>query len=392
MSHVDDGALHAFLDGALEALPPEEATQIRDHLAACASCAARLEEERSVREEASRILAGSTPAPDGLPTFEELRAQAAARGPLGGARSGGRLPRFQRMAWAASVVLALGAGWMLRQVAGSAGTLPRALRSSGASEAAAVPIAEPDPTRQTPSAEELAEVKAAASPGVPETEAEAASELRAEAPGVRETLASDEGAARDRLSAEAKATVSADESTPAAEVAAVPSIFRTDSAGGRAGNTMVLKDSLGAAADDRVAPELRHALAQEFARQTRPAALDQAASPASPTARLASVAEPLPELDPTGSLVVPGLVVLSVSWLDERGPAGVVRVRQLLEGGDTLELLHLPPGIDPSGLGDTGSDGRTELVVPREGGWLVARAHTTGDALTALVDRLLASR
>jgi len=391
MSHVDDGALHAFLDGALEALPPEEATRIRDHLAVCPSCAERLEEERSVREEASRILAGSTPALDGLPTFEELRAQAAARKPLGGAQPWGRR---QKMAWAASVVLALGAGWMLRQATGPAGRLQRALEGSRPPEAASVPSPELDRARQVSADRESGEGNVVALPTGPRAQTGAPELLGrvATEPVVEQELGSDARAERADLPAEAKATVLPEEHRRSADVAAVPPIFRTDSVGGRPSRAIVLKDSLGGATDDRAATEVRRTLAQESARQTRSAAADQVASPASPAAQPASGAEPSREIDPTGSLVVPGLVVLSVSWLDERGLAGVVRVRQLLEGGDTLELLHLPPGMDPSGLGATVSDGLTELVVRREGGWLVARAPITGDALTTLVDRLLAPR
>jgi anti-sigma factor ChrR (cupin superfamily) len=375
MSHVDDGALHAFLDGALEALPPEEAARIRDHLAACPSCAARLEEERSIRAEASTILADAMPALDGLPTFEELRAQAAARGPSQADRSSGRL---QKMAWAASIVLALGAGWMLRQATAPSGALQRALEGSRAPGAVAVPILELERARDASTGEELAEAEAAAPPAArTEAEARTTDGRGIEEPVVEQELSSDATAERASLPAEAK----------------VRPTRRTDSAGARPSSAMVFNDSLGKATDDRAAAEVRGALAQEFARRTRPAARDEVlVAPASPMAQVASVAPGPPELDETGSLVVPGLVVLSVSWLDEGGLAGVVRVRQLLEGGDTLELLHLPSGIDPSALGTLASDGRTELVVPRDGGWLLARAHTTGDTLRALVDRLLASR
>ena len=42
MSHIDEGALHAYLDGALDSYPAAEATRIREHLESCAACAARL--------------------------------------------------------------------------------------------------------------------------------------------------------------------------------------------------------------------------------------------------------------------------------------------------------------------------------------------------------------
>ncbi len=90
----------------------------------------------------------------------------------------------------------------------------------------------------------------------------------------------------------------------------------------------------------------------------------------------------------SGSLVVPGLEVLSVAGLDAEGLPGAVRVRQRLADGDTLELVHLPAGLAPSALAPVARDGRTELVLPRDGGWLVVRAHADREALLDLVRRM----
>jgi hypothetical protein len=88
-----------------------------------------------------------------------------------------------------------------------------------------------------------------------------------------------------------------------------------------------------------------------------------------------------------GSLVVPGLSVVSVAWMEERDLVGAVRVLQLMENGDTLELVHLPAGVAPALLPAVG-DGRTQVLSPREGGWLVVRARTSADVLSALLRRL----
>src|SRR5690606_40448253 len=72
MSHVHEGALHAYLDGALDELPAGEARRVRMHLERCGTCRQRLERERAVRSEAEAILAGARPSVD-LPTLEELR-------------------------------------------------------------------------------------------------------------------------------------------------------------------------------------------------------------------------------------------------------------------------------------------------------------------------------
>jgi hypothetical protein len=92
------------------------------------------------------------------------------------------------------------------------------------------------------------------------------------------------------------------------------------------------------------------------------------------------------------SLSVPGLEVLSVTAVEGEGLAGAVRVRQRLADGDTLELVSLPPGTDPAALEPVEGDGRTELVLPRDGGWLVVRAHASRESLLELVRRMEGDR
>ncbi len=109
MSHVDEGALHAYLDGALDEFPQAEAERIRAHLDACAECAERLGEERRIRSDAHAMLDLAAPAVE-APGLEELRAYVERTRPRKS-----RISRMQRLGWAASVVLALGAGWMIRE-------------------------------------------------------------------------------------------------------------------------------------------------------------------------------------------------------------------------------------------------------------------------------------
>jgi len=54
MSHVDEGTLHAYLDGEL---PGAEMSRFTAHLAECAECRARLEEERALVQRARDLLA-----------------------------------------------------------------------------------------------------------------------------------------------------------------------------------------------------------------------------------------------------------------------------------------------------------------------------------------------
>jgi predicted anti-sigma-YlaC factor YlaD len=107
MPHVDEGLLHAYLDGALDALLeagalPDGTTRasIDAHLAACADCRALLEAERAIRTRAGAVLDTVAPVVD-VPPFSELFAMHRAR------------PRRRALplAWAASVLLAVGAGW-----------------------------------------------------------------------------------------------------------------------------------------------------------------------------------------------------------------------------------------------------------------------------------------
>lgn len=101
MSHVDEGTLHAYLDGEL---PSTERVALEAHLAQCATCRATLDEERALLERASALLGAARPAERATPPFEQLR----------------RLPRRRPwhvrtpFAWAASIALALGLGYSLR--------------------------------------------------------------------------------------------------------------------------------------------------------------------------------------------------------------------------------------------------------------------------------------
>ena len=88
--------------------------------------------------------------------------------------------------------------------------------------------------------------------------------------------------------------------------------------------------------------------------------------------------------------MVPGLEVVSVSWVDLEGQTeAAVRVLQLMEEGDTLEVLHLPPGVDPSALPARPGDDRRSLVSPGVDGWIVLRARADRTRMEALLARLV---
>jgi len=101
MSHVDEGTLHAYLDGEL---PSAERTSLEAHLADCATCRATLTEERALRERATAVLGSARPVEHPAPPLEQLR-----RAPT---PSPWRVRRS--FAWAASLALALGIGYYIR--------------------------------------------------------------------------------------------------------------------------------------------------------------------------------------------------------------------------------------------------------------------------------------
>ncbi len=187
MPHADEGRLHAYLDGALHAESPAEARALERHLERCDDCRSLLEFERAVRHEAAELLAGVTPgAAAAPPPWGEIlhragRAQGANAG--GGARGddragarrddgdgasasgGGRrmgyawLPAGRRLAWAASVVVALGVGWWAHAALG-VGPFGGPTASRADSEAATAgrlaPSGEPEPSAPAASLQDAA--------------------------------------------------------------------------------------------------------------------------------------------------------------------------------------------------------------------------------------------
>jgi hypothetical protein len=96
MSHVDDGTLHAYLDGELT---PVERARLEAHVAECGACRDRLAEERALIERASSLLGLAQPPERAAPPLHQLRRPSVVWRL--------RVP----VAWAATVVLAVGLGY-----------------------------------------------------------------------------------------------------------------------------------------------------------------------------------------------------------------------------------------------------------------------------------------
>jgi hypothetical protein len=120
MPHIAEGDLHAWLDGALPE-GSEEWQSIQHHIDSCPDCAVRLQEARDLRDDARDVLSSALPEAS-APSFEDIRqrAQGGAPGRVGVGPGSGRMRRgwlsAQRLGWAATVMLALGAGWIGRAV------------------------------------------------------------------------------------------------------------------------------------------------------------------------------------------------------------------------------------------------------------------------------------
>ena len=160
MSHVDEGTLHAYLDGEL---PSGDRATLEAHVAECAACRAALADERALRDRASALLGSARPVERPAPPLEQLR------------RSTKRSPWHVRtsFAWAASIVLALSIGYVLRGPGGDSATANQqrpivvaADRAVGPPPAAATakraapPMRREAPTRQhAPIADEVAQAQ-----------------------------------------------------------------------------------------------------------------------------------------------------------------------------------------------------------------------------------------
>ncbi len=317
MRHATDGELHAYLDGALDLLPDGRGAEVRAHLSSCSACKERLQDEEFLRSSAEEILRDPGTASLAIPTFEELREQADAVRPLERERErrhSRTLWKGMPLAWAASVVLAVGVGWMGSQ-------LWRGLPQDGQ----AVPRG-PDMTGQD-----------AASSGVElaEPPAPAPADLQAAA------SAGQVAAMRE-----------------AAEPGQAPSSFRQPSGRSReAGDVLDLTDLSGGR-----------------------------------------------------SYTVPGLKIISVEFEEWTPGERVLRIRQLLSMGDTLELRYLgllmgsdPEEVSESGMSPEAGEAAKEVLMSPQGleaslpagwhqvamkwgrGWLVARAPLPKESIKALL-------
>lgn len=389
MSHVTEGALHAYLDGALDEYPAAEAERIRGHLDGCAECANRLEQERQIRSDATAMLGLAAPEVE-MPSLEELRAYVKAT----------RLPRptaairMYRMGWAASVVLALGAGWMVRD--GQIQQAPSMELDFGEAPAlVGLPASDRDDSRLLQGRADVsadAASKAMRAPAVEEavastevaaSEAGAANETRAAMVDVVSTAEAPE--ALGALAGQREAT---EEEVALAELLDIPGDLVGNlpspqapplalTAGGIVGRAALVEPE----SVDVQRVERRRA--ESFASVAT--ATGQGAG--FPANRTASDDQLEVEADGAPALAVPGYEVLSITNMGEGTTPDGVHVVQRLGGDDVLELFHLQVGVDP-GIVPLPEDGRNEVREETDGAWIIIQGRLPQEELRTLLASL----
>jgi len=370
MRHVTDGELHAFLDGGLDLLPDDRGNEVRDHISACPVCQERLQDEEHIRSEAKGILRDPPFDQVILPSFEELRERAGAPGVDGssaqddvdeGSHYRGPL-RGVPLAWAATIVLALGVGWMGGQVWPTS------------------PLGPQFEPRE--SSHELVEQSGAQmvdlDPGSGETEDPQPS--RAEL------------AARDLQRRQA---VAEPEASPVGLEAVPP------------GSELAPSEILERRGADSAAPEsVGSTLSSKWVGASRTPTPAMAFSAAGIEGTSDSVATSFGMVERSdsleNSLAVPGLKVVSIEWEERVAGEKTLLIRQLLPPGDTLELryfgmlLGADPKLEEAASGRVFANvmeaslpsGWNQVVMEWGRGLLVARAPIPEENLKALLKYL----
>ncbi len=372
MSHVDEGTLHAYLDGALEAVcSGPEAASVREHLASCPECAARLEEERKIRGDAMAILATADPGPIDPPALEDLRAMAHARR-KDTSSGGGSVSYMRQVAWAASIVVALGAGWSARQLSLPNGGSQPVLRM---------------PAVGTETSGDASGNRSGGAADVAEAPEMVAGELETDRldASTREQVLED-----DRTTGEAILPATppdGDAAATAQKVAEEPADRRAAEAE-RARADLVMTD------EARGLQATLPSATSEVAAATGRAETEEQAPGGAPAP--SAFADELGEgLAGAGirSVALPGLEILSVEVVQlttdptsGSGALGTV-VRQRLPGGEVLVAYRLPGGVAPSSLPTPGTD-MAQWVARQGDGWLLLRAPIPPDSLQVLGERL----
>ena len=395
--HLTEGELHALLDGALDQLGKARAVEAREHLRECTLCRDALSAEECVRAQADEVLALSAPRVAEIPPFEVLVARAGSNS--GATPRAARLSRAARLGWAASIVIALGAGWVARELG---------LHTPAVQE----------PNRGTPLARDLpAEAPwAAMAPGmsdvevaqVPESaELAAAAETPAPAPVAVEQDASREISVLLNLPVRER-TIAPTVSPPLVSELSLDPLLAAgaigeqpegrDEAGPEGTPPRAELERRGVTLLQRALTSVAPAPAEVGIQESTGGSVGVGVPPLftgrADMDRDAEAVNRIAEPDEALDLAVPGLEVLRVEWLAVAPRQPSLRVLQRLPSGDTLVTRFVRAPV-----GDVGGDplalltsvpleaGWSQVVKAHGDGWLVARAPLAQEELEVLVER-----
>lgn len=347
MSHMDDGTLHTWLDGELD---PGEEERLREHLASCAECRGRLDAARVTRTRAHEILRYADPVHIEQPDFALV---AARRGAAAGGAAVTRQDRASRvrpllLPWAASLVLAVGAGWFAQELlrgGGGGGDRVATLQTEEAR------VAQADRSV----AREDGDAAVATFRGDPSAAAEAES---APPPPPLASSEAGRGAAApgtDRVSAD-RAVLGQSDPAPAAAPPAA---------------------SVAAEGVDRMAAQGARAPSPEGFAAADADAATSAAWQSVDGARAAEVLGQPP-------VAIPGLTVLRYEVAADG--SGAVRVTQRLPGGEPVELTQRPALQEKED--EEAPRLAAEVVIEAQGLEIRLRAPVTPDSLRRLGERI----
>lgn len=365
MQHLDDGTLQSWLDRDRSGISGEEAAEVEAHIAGCEACRARAAELGGTSQEVQALLASVGPRTETPPDFAEVVRRSRRGRPSG---KDGR--RWMAAAWAASIALATGLGWMSHD-----------LLWPGAGDRTSTSVAEADGSVAGDAGLAGSEVAAADLPAnEPVLDIQTAREAEAEGSEARDAgVVGSEVAAAERAAAEAVRGEGTEVAAAEVEesVAARRALADSDRAAEGAGveGLVVLglaREPLAAALRAREA-----VIEAGGAREARPAA-PGAREVWVPVARSHAESEAGFAL-----LTVPGLPVLEVELGGVDGvPA--VRVRQELASGATLTLVQWE--ADGGEVAPALPEGQAVVTVEREGMRVTGAAPVTLDSLRTMME------
>ncbi len=343
MSHLDEGQLAALFDNELE---PEEKRAAEAHLASCADCRALWNETRDLAGEADRLVATLEPPP--------LNRSKPAIVPTPPAPSPAATPRrllpWRTVAWAASVLCAVGLGYSLRSATRDTTDM-----------AGALPTSQPVMAERADKAVAPGTSGTAAAPGAP-----AASREASPAPS--------EMASAGKVAAP-PAPAPTQPAAPAMDAVSPPT----------AGGSLALSQS-------EAEPRSARNLAAPRRTASRPLSMEEAVRTLAGSIRLVDGLEPVRVLAIPGSIVAngePGQETIRVVyedppgrelWLDQQRPmktpeSARARSAESLLPGDTL-------------LTQAEGGGRSLRWIDQSGFLLRLTGFLPGDSLRAIVSRV----